>query len=314
MKIGDQVRLLRGTEEGRIVNIKKNNIVEIEIEEGFIIPALKNEVVIIDKSEAESFKLDESIPKEALQQKKSEEISEGIYLGLKESDDSAYTTYLINQTDCILLYIIGQHDKRHINGKAYGICERYDAKKIGSITSSIFNEAKRLSIQIIHYQDQARVNKLPLITELFLKREHLQKKVYITSISEEVYLINIEESDQKEFDPIVLRDKMMESSAEMGQKKDSEKKLTEQTIDLHVDTLTSGLKPSEALEYQLNEFEKAFDNALVMNLQKLKIIHGVGSGILRNEIHKRLGRKTEVKFYEDADKERFGFGATIIYF
>ena len=32
MRIGDRVRLLRGTEEGRIVKIKDNKIVEIEIE------------------------------------------------------------------------------------------------------------------------------------------------------------------------------------------------------------------------------------------------------------------------------------------
>ncbi len=43
MRIGDKVRLLRGTEEGRIVKIKDNKIVEIEIEDGFIIPAMKNE-------------------------------------------------------------------------------------------------------------------------------------------------------------------------------------------------------------------------------------------------------------------------------
>ena len=45
MRIGDRVRLLRETGEGIIVNIKGDKIVEIEIEDGFVIPALKNEVV-----------------------------------------------------------------------------------------------------------------------------------------------------------------------------------------------------------------------------------------------------------------------------
>lgn len=74
------------------------------------------------------------------------------------------------------------------------------------------------------------------------------------------------------------------------------------------------LKSNEILDYQLNEFEKAYDNALLTNSEILKIIHGIGAGILRNEIHKRLSMKKEVKFFEDADKERFGFGSTIIYF
>ena len=71
---------------------------------------------------------------------------------------------------------------------------------------------------------------------------------------------------------------------------------------------------NDILGVPLDEFEKAYDNALVMNTEKLKIIHGRGAGILRNEIHKRLSKKMEVKFFEDADKERFGFGSTIIYF
>ncbi|MCK5703505.1 MAG: Smr/MutS family protein, partial [Cyclobacteriaceae bacterium] len=90
--------------------------------------------------------------------------------------------------------------------------------------------------------------------------------------------------------------------------------LTEKTIDLHVDASSADLKSNEILEYQLNKFEKAFDNALLLNLKELKIIHGVGAGILRNEIHKRISTKKEVRFFEDSDKERFGFGSTIIYF
>ena len=46
----------------------------------------------------------------------------------------------------------------------------------------------------------------------------------------------------------------------------------------------------------------------------LKVIHGIGSGKLRSEIHKRLSQRKEVKYFEDGDKEKFGFGSTIIYF
>ncbi|MCK5701231.1 MAG: DNA mismatch repair protein MutS, partial [Cyclobacteriaceae bacterium] len=60
MKIGDRVRLLRGTEEGTIVSIKGDKLVEVEIDDGFIIPALKNEVVVIDKKEAEEFQIEET--------------------------------------------------------------------------------------------------------------------------------------------------------------------------------------------------------------------------------------------------------------
>ena len=115
-------------------------------------------------------------------------------------------------------------------------------------------------------------------------------------------------------DPDDLRDKILGEKSVDDQKKDVTRKYSEEVIDLHIDPLSVGINPNEMLEYQLNEFEKAYDNALVMNLKKLKIIHGVGAGILRKEIHKRISRKKEVKFFEDADKEKFGFGATVIYF
>jgi dsDNA-specific endonuclease/ATPase MutS2 len=81
-----------------------------------------------------------------------------------------------------------------------------------------------------------------------------------------------------------------------------------------VEPVSLHLNEKEVLQYQLELFEKSFDDALVSNARQLKIIHGIGTGVLRNEIHKRLSRRKEVKYYEDADKERFGFGSTIIYF
>jgi dsDNA-specific endonuclease/ATPase MutS2 len=47
-------------------------------------------------------------------------------------------------------------------------------------------------------------------------------------------------------------------------------------------------------------------------MDEIVFIHGVGNGILRMEIHKRLGKHAYVQFFKDAMKEKFGYGATLV--
>jgi len=315
MRIGDKVRLLRGTEEGRIVDIKDNKIVDIEIEDGFVIPALINEVVLIHKSEAESFHKDEVQIESTKEDRRQQDfISEGVYLGFDTIKLDEFIGYIVNQTKSTVLYSISQFDKKKQLGRSYGICENYEIKEIGNFTPSIFNDSKKLHIELIFHEQEIVKKKQPLILDVTLSRDSLNEKVYIDSISKEIALINFSDNQKLEIDAQALQDKMMESNLLAGYEKKTEKKQSSLSIDLHVDVITTGLNSNEILEYQLNEFEKAFDNALVMNCENLKVIHGIGAGILRNEIHKRLSKKPSVKFFEDADKERFGFGSTIIYF
>jgi dsDNA-specific endonuclease/ATPase MutS2 len=313
MKVGDKVRLLRGTEEGRIINIKNDKIVEVEIEDGFVIPALKNEVVVVDRSEAENFKIEDNSPDDTVKEN-STKIPEGLYLGFKEMDQGNFEGYFLNQTTHSVLYTISQSDKKIYRGKSFGICDKYEANQIGIFTSSIFNDSKRIHIQILIHEVESRLKKSPLNMAVNITKDQLSKKEFLNSISEEVALIRLDENKPVTIDPDALRTRMM-SGTKLASNQNKPQQLSgESTIDLHLDLRADTINPDEVLDHQLNEFEKAYDNALVMNLGKLKVIHGIGAGILRNEIHKRLSKKPEVKYFEDADKERFGFGSTIIYF
>ena len=314
MKVGDKVRLLRGTEEGRVISIK-NNIVDIEIEDGFVIPALKNEVVVVAAQEADSFDNEDESIADQQKQPATEHIEKGIYLGFSDYKQADIHGFIINQTSNPIVFSISQYDKKAIHGKAYGICKEFAAEDIGTYTTSILNEAKRLLVQILIHEDVSQLKKQPLVSEIIISKEDLANTTYLSSISQQLALINVEKSHSFTINPGELKQKMMEENVSHSSKKENlDHKKESLSVDLHVDPSKDLLEPNEILAHQLNEFEKAYDNALVMNLGKLKIIHGIGTGILRNEIHKRLSKKPEVKYFEDADKERFGFGSTIIYF
>ena len=88
-------------------------------------------------------------------------------------------------------------------------------------------------------------------------------------------------------------------------------------VDLHIEKLIddySGLSNFEILTIQLKEFEKWYDITLKHNLPNLVVIHGIGTGKLKEEIHEILKTKHKVKTFINQYHPRFGYGATEIFF
>jgi len=88
-------------------------------------------------------------------------------------------------------------------------------------------------------------------------------------------------------------------------------------VDLHIEKLTDnwkGLSNFEILTIQLKYFEKYYNLAIAHRQPNLIIIHGIGTGKLRNEIHEILKTKKEVRTFANQYHHDFGFGATEIFF
>lgn len=88
-------------------------------------------------------------------------------------------------------------------------------------------------------------------------------------------------------------------------------------VDLHIEKLTDSWKHLtnfEILTMQLKAFEKYYELAVAHYQSSLIIIHGVGVGKLRDEIHDILRLKREVKSFINQYNQLYGYGATEIYF
>lgn len=88
-------------------------------------------------------------------------------------------------------------------------------------------------------------------------------------------------------------------------------------IDLHIEKLTDDwlqLSNYAMLDLQLKTFEKYYDLALAHRQPSLIVVHGLGTGRLRDEIHDILRLKKEVKSFVNQYDPRFGYGATEIFF
>ncbi len=88
-------------------------------------------------------------------------------------------------------------------------------------------------------------------------------------------------------------------------------------VDLHIEKLADDwkhLSNYEIVSLQLKTFEKYYELALAQHLPTLTVIHGIGEGRLRDEIHDILRLKKDVKSFVNQYHPNFGYGATEIFF
>lgn len=89
-------------------------------------------------------------------------------------------------------------------------------------------------------------------------------------------------------------------------KKTNKKQHRSQTVlkvDLHIELLTPNyhyMDNFEIVQIQLNECHKKIEKALNSNYQKLIIVHGIGTGVLKAEVHKLLNNY-KLRYYLSKD-------------
>src|SRR4030095_16662689 len=88
-------------------------------------------------------------------------------------------------------------------------------------------------------------------------------------------------------------------------------------VDLHIEKITDdwkSLNNYEIVSAQLKTFEKYYDLAVAHMQPSLTVVHGIGTGRLREEIHEQLKHRKEVKTFVNQYHPAFGYGATEIFF
>lgn len=85
-------------------------------------------------------------------------------------------------------------------------------------------------------------------------------------------------------------------------------------IDLHIESLLDshvGMSNAEILTLQLKELKNFYKKAIDKHIRKLIIIHGVGEGVLKDEVRLFLSKKEGIEYF-DADFREYGKGATAV--
>ena len=92
-----------------------------------------------------------------------------------------------------------------------------------------------------------------------------------------------------------------------------------------VETSKRSIKMSKTSSYELNVIGKRYeeamsivdkflDDAIVQGYPHVRIVHGMGTGVLRKGIRKMLEKNKNVVSYRDGGPNEGGLGATLVYF
>ena len=88
-------------------------------------------------------------------------------------------------------------------------------------------------------------------------------------------------------------------------------------VDLHIEALVDdkkGLTNADCIKIQLDTLQRYLHLAIVHRQERMVVIHGLGKGKLREEVHAILKQTKEVGRFKNEWSGKYGFGATEIYF
>ncbi|PRX54151.1 Smr/MutS family protein [Flagellimonas meridianipacifica] len=113
----------------------------------------------------------------------------------------------------------------------------------------------------------------------------------------------------------VKKEKEIPKKRKLATVKPKERNMPKMEVDLHINHLvksTWGMSNFDILNVQIDTAKRQLDFAIKNRIQKVVFIHGVGEGVLKEELHYLFNKYENLKFY-DAEYQKYGLGATEVY-
>lgn len=337
-EIGDEIIVLHSNEEGRVVELMNEKMVMIEVR-GVKFPAYMDQIdfpyfyrfskkPVVETKKPKVF-LD-NLPKENAKPKSSEiKVADGVWLviipkfSLDDFNDEVVEVlkiYLVNKTALNLSFVYKQQFLQEVNFEIHNQIGKFQDFYLHDINFETVNDSPSFSVDFsLQTPDKKKAEHFE--TSLKIKPKQVFQKI------EEMKDKNLPTIPYKLFD--TYPDRVEDNKLELTQLANKGFKIYQaqharqhleparSVVDLHIEKLTDDWQEMtniEILSIQLKEFEKWFDLSIAHHQPSLTIIHGVGTGKLKDEIHERLKVKKAVKSFVNKYDVRYGYGATEIYF
>ncbi len=338
-QIGDEILVLQTNEEGRVQEILDDKMVIVEVR-GVRFPIHTDQIdfpyfnrffqkkVIAEKKVDKTY-IDQ-IPVEKKIQTNQIKAELGTWLSFipkysfdEFGDDIVdyFKIYLVNHTNDILRFYYRQEANGQLQFELKAEVLAQKEVYIHDLDFSALNDSPFFSVEFsLAKSDNRRADFYE--TELKLRPKQVFKKVEELKDKNEPTLSYqlFERYPEKTVETHKID---LTSLSKAGYKVYNASKIKENlppvrsVIDLHIEKISNewkGLDNFEIIQIQLKEFEKWYQIAIANMQPNLIVIHGVGKGVLREEIHTILKTKKEVKTFVNQYDARFGYGATEIFF
>ena len=337
-QVGDEIIVLHSNEEGKVIEVMNDKMVLIEVR-GVKFPAYMDQIdfpyfkrftekkLVPEKKQAPKTYIDQ-VPKEKPQPNHIQ-VANGVWLtlvpkfALDDFNDEVVELlkiYLVNRTDKAYRFVYKQQFFNETNFELENEVLAFHDFYLHDIPFEAVNDSPSFSIDFSLVKPEKRKashfeTQLKLKTkQLFRKIEELKEKnePVISYPLFDTYPDQVED-DKPEWSSLAAKGYKVYDASKARQYLPPARSV----VDLHIEKLTNDWKQLsnfEIITIQLKEFEKWYELAIAHRQPTLIIIHGVGTGKLRDEIHDLLKSRREVKHFINQYDPRFGYGATEIFF
>lgn len=337
---GDKVRFLN-EEGGGIITRIVGNTVYVEDEDGFEIPTMSSDVVVVEaqavqKQQVEERRIEEKKEEIAeievdydykYEEEQADDHSPRFMLAFLKSDkgNSGYLDlYAVNDSNSFVFFTLCEQlgDTDDVRMLHYGTIEpntklqldRYNPQRIDNQTWQcqllLFRKSKTFGAYP-PVSTSVKIKSTKFYKDnSFVDNDFFAEKAVLYPIIKGELESKVEELSVNELLRVAQE---KERKPAKVKSKSSVGGLLE--VDLHIEEIidsTAGLSNGEMLELQLARFNTVMEENLKRKGQRIVFIHGVGNGRLKGDIRKQLERKYSKCEYQDASFKEYGFGATLV--
>lgn len=332
---GDKIIVLHTDEEGKVLEIINEQMVMIEVK-GVKFPAYLDQIdfpyfkMFTQQRKAEKKKIFiDDVKKEKVQTRTKAGEEKGVFISFMPIFDKdifddevveKFKIYLLNQTNTQFNFIYTLYFNGENNfGLTNTILPQQDFY-LHDVAFDDLSDNPRFTVEFsLATPDKTKATHYE--TSLKIKAKQLFKKIEEIRLNNQPtfsYLLFEKYPDKVETEKVDLS-KLGNAGFRLYDASRIREHLppARTVIDLHIEKITGNwkhLSNFEIVNLQLNEFEKFYDLAVAHRQRSLIVIHGVGEGKLKEELHAILRTKKEVKSFVNQYTAAYGYGATEIYF
>jgi len=334
-QIGDKVLLIHSNEEGEVVDIINKKMVTVDVG-GVQFPVYadqiefpyykrfteKKQVPVKPKLFVDNVKKEKNVIK-------GYKVGEGIWLSFLPvfdkdvfDDDIVdyFRIYLVNNTDITFKFkydlVVDGTSSFHLDNELFPFSDFY----IHDVPFDDLNDSPRFEFEFSLKEPQKKKADY-YEAALKIKPKQLFQRIEELQLKQEAnfsYLLMEHYPDKQETESFDMS-KLSSAGFKVYNASEAKRHVPSprSVLDLHIEKITNnwrGLSNYEILSIQLKEFERFYESAVHHLQPSLIVIHGVGEGVLKDEIHELLRHKSEVKSFVNQYHPLYGYGATEIYF
>lgn len=326
--IGDKIVINRTGEEGHVIAYINKQMLEVEVG-GTVFPVYVEDIdhpylkwFTNKGSKTKKSSLPEQLPVEKIVERK-QRLAKGVYLSfmpvfkVQEMEEvvDVLKVYLLNELPVAVKFTYDVRFAHQSEFRHEGVLHAFGNLYLHSINYPDMNDQPRFNWQLTDMvnKDMAMAEGVLRIrpAKLF---EHINKILQDGEPTFGYALIN-EFGVRKKPEPVERFEPAIKSQAVPATSQSIASAKYE--VDLHIEQLTSsrkGLSNDQIIKMQLDTLEHYLHLAIVHRQERMIVIHGLGKGKLREEVHAILKKTPEVGRFKNEWSGKYGFGATEVFF